>query len=155
MLVSLYSKAIEKLFATSNFKISNEASFLKTPCLKYAGNACISAALVAGLTGLGTLLSDTHYYSLAFPSAYAFTGLSIALLGRNHPVGIFFGAFLWSFLERAAGVLDLEGVPPEIIIVMQGTIVISIVVAYELVARINLRQQQRAVGTAATAEQGA
>jgi len=30
--------------------------------------------------------------------------------------------------------------------VMQGTIVLSIVVAYEVVARINLRQQQRAVG---------
>ena len=115
----------------------------------------VISGAVAGITGLGALLSDTHYYSLAFPSAYAFTGLSIALLGRNHPVGIFFGAFLWSFLERAAGVLDLEGVPPEIILVMQGTIVISIVVAYELVARINLRQQQRAVGTAITAEQGA
>ena len=115
----------------------------------------VISGAVAGLTGLGALLSDNHYYSLAFPSAYAFTGLSIALLGRNHPVGIFFGAFLWSFLERSAGVLDLEGVPPEIIIVMQGTIVISIVVPYELVARINLRQQQRAVGTAITAEQGA
>jgi hypothetical protein len=29
---------------------------------------------------------------------------------------------------------------------MQGTIVLSIVIAYEVVARINLRQQQRAVG---------
>lgn len=115
----------------------------------------VISGAVAGLTGLGTLLSDTHYYSLAFPSSYAFTGLSIALLGRNHPVGIFFGAFLWSFLERAAGVLDLEGVPPEIILVMQGTIVLSIVVAYELVARINLRQQQKAVGSVAATEQGA
>jgi simple sugar transport system permease protein len=44
-------------------------------------------------------------------------------------------------------VLEFEGVPPEIVIVMQGTIVLSIVVAYEVVARINLRQQQRAVGS--------
>jgi hypothetical protein len=29
---------------------------------------------------------------------------------------------------------------------MQGTIVLAIVIAYEVVARINLRQQQRAVG---------
>lgn len=43
--------------------------------------------------------------------------------------------------------LEFEGVPPEIIIVLQGTIVLSIVVAYELVARINLRQQQKAVGS--------
>jgi simple sugar transport system permease protein len=84
---------------------------------------------------------------MAFPSGYAFTGLALALLGRNHPVGIFFAAFLWSFLERTAPVLEFEGVPPEIIIVLQGTIVLSIVVAYELVSRINLRQQQRAVGS--------
>jgi len=108
----------------------------------------VLSGAIAGLVGLGTLLSDTHSYSMAFPSGFAFTGLSLALLGRNHPVGIFFAAFLWSFLERAAPVLEYEGVPPEIVIVMQGTIVLSIVIAYEVVARINLRQQQRAVGKA-------
>ncbi|MDA3017934.1 MAG: ABC transporter permease [Actinomycetota bacterium] len=106
----------------------------------------ILSGAIAGLVGIGTLLSDTHSYSMAFPAGYAFTGLALALLGRNHPVGIFFAAFLWSFLERTAPVLEFEGVPPEITIVMQGTIVLSIVVAYELVARVNLRQQQRAVG---------
>jgi simple sugar transport system permease protein len=108
----------------------------------------VLSGAIAGLVGLGTLLSDTHSFSMAFPSGYAFTGLALALLGRNHPIGIFFAAFLWSFLERSAPVLEFEGVPPEIVIVMQGTIVLSIVVAYEVVARINLRQQQRAVGTA-------
>ena len=83
---------------------------------------------------------------MAFPSGFAFTGLSLAILGRNHPVGIFFAAFLWSFLERAGQVLEFEGIPPEIVIVMQGTIVLCIVIAYEVVARINLRQQQKAVG---------
>ena len=107
----------------------------------------VLSGAIAGLVGIGTLLSDTHSYSMAFPAGYAFTGLSLALLGRNHPVGIFFAAFLWSFLERSAPVLEFEGVPPEIVIVMQGTIVLSIVVAYEVVARINLRQQQRAVGS--------
>lgn len=106
----------------------------------------VLSGAIAGLVGIGTLLSDTHSYSMAFPSGFAFTGLALALLGRNHPVGIFFAAFLWSFLERAAPVLEFEGVPPEIVIVMQGTIVLSIVVAYEVVSRINLRQQQRAVG---------
>jgi simple sugar transport system permease protein len=108
----------------------------------------VLSGVIAGLVGIGTLLSDTHSYSMSFPSGFAFTGLALALLGRNHPVGIFFAAFLWSFLERAAPVLEFEGVPPEIVIVMQGTIVLSIVVAYEIVARINLKQQQRAVGEA-------
>lgn len=107
----------------------------------------ILSGSVAGLTGIGTLVSDTHNYSLAFPSGYALTGLALALLGRNHPVGIAFAAFFWAFLERAAGVLDLNGIPTEIITMMQGTIVLSVVVAYEVVKRINLRQQQTAVGS--------
>jgi simple sugar transport system permease protein len=102
---------------------------------------------IAGLTGIGTLLSDTHAYSLAFPSGYALTGLALALLGRNHPVGIAFAAFFWAFLERSAGILDLNGIPNEIITMMQGTIVLSIVVAYEVVKRINKRQQQNLVGS--------
>lgn len=110
----------------------------------------VLSGAIAGLVGMGTLLSETYSYSMAFPSGYAFTGLALALLGRNHPVGIFFAAFLWSFLERSAPVLEFEGVPPEIVIVMQGTIVLSIVIAYEVVARINLRQQQRAVGSVNT-----
>jgi simple sugar transport system permease protein len=97
----------------------------------------VLSGAIAGLVGIGTLLSDTHSYSMAFPSGFAFTGLSLA---------IFFAAFLWSFLERAGQVLEFEGIPPEIVIVMQGTIVLSIVIAYEVVARINLKQQQKAVG---------
>ena len=117
----------------------------------------ILSGAIAGLVGIGTLLSDTHSYSMAFPAGFAFTGLSLAILGRNHPVGIFFAAFLWSFLERAGQVLEFEGIPPEIVIVMQGTIVLSIVIAYEVVARINLRQQQKAVGkiSAETVSEGA
>ena len=62
-------------------------------------------------------------------------------------MGIAFAAFFWAFLERSAGILDLNGIPTEIVTMMQGTIVISIVVAYELIRRLNLRQQQAAVGS--------
>ena len=114
----------------------------------------VLSGAVAGLTGLGTLFCDTHNYSLAFPSGYALTGLALALLGRNHPVGIAFAAFFWSFLERSAGILDLNGVPNEIIMMMQGTIVICTVVAYEIVKMINKRQQQEQVGRAEVVQAG-
>ena len=107
----------------------------------------ILSGAVAGLVGIGTLLSDTHNYSLAFPEGYALTGLALALLGRNHPVGIAFAAFFWAFLERSAGILDLNGIPKEIITMMQGTLVLSIVVTYEIVRRVNKRIQQKMVGS--------
>jgi general nucleoside transport system permease protein len=101
---------------------------------------------VAGLVGMPLLLGESHAYASDFPAGYGFSGIAIALLGRNHPVGIAIGALLWSFLEQSAQILDLEGVPKEIVTIMQGITVLSVVVAYELVRRFSLVQQQRRVG---------
>jgi simple sugar transport system permease protein len=101
---------------------------------------------VAGLIGMPQLLGSSYTYSLDFPAGLGFTGIAIALLGRNNPVGIAFAALLWGFLDNSSQILDLGGVPKEIVIIMQGTIVLSVVVAYELVRRYRLREQQRAVG---------
>jgi simple sugar transport system permease protein len=101
---------------------------------------------VAGLVGLPILLGESHSYGQDFPAGYGFAGIAIALLGRNHPVGIAIGALLWSFLEQSSQILDLEGVPREIVVIMQGITVLSVVVAYELVRRFSLAQQQRRVG---------
>jgi ABC-type uncharacterized transport system permease subunit len=111
----------------------------------------ISGAL-AGLIGMPQLLGASYQYSLDFPTGLGFTGIAIALLGRNNPIGIAFGALLWAFLDQSAQILDLEGVSKEIITIMQGTIVLSVVIADELVRRYRLRQQQRIVGRAVEAE---
>jgi simple sugar transport system permease protein len=103
---------------------------------------------VAGLVGMPQLLGQSYSYSLDFPTGIGFTGIAIALLGRNHPVGIAFGALLWSFLDQSSQILDLEGVPKEIVTIMQGTTVLSVVIAYELVRRYRLVQEQRRVGAA-------
>ncbi len=103
---------------------------------------------IAGLTGVGECLSETHNYSLAFPEGYALTGLALALLGRNNPIGVAFAAFFWAFLERAAPILDLNGIPNEIVLMMEGTIILATVASYEVVKRINKKQQQKLVGSA-------
>jgi simple sugar transport system permease protein len=102
---------------------------------------------LAGLIGLPQLLGESHSYGLIdFPAGYGFTGIAIALLGRNNPVGIAFGALLWAFLDRSAPNLDFNGFEKEIATIMQGLIVISVVVVYELVRRWGLRRQQQQVG---------
>jgi ABC-type uncharacterized transport system permease subunit len=103
---------------------------------------------VAGLVGMPEILGRDHAYTLNFASGYGFAGIGIALLGRNHPVGIAFGSLLWAFLEKAKGALDNEGVPKEIATIMQGSIVLSVVVAYEIVKRMDLAAEQRRVGRA-------
>ena len=90
------------------------------------------------------LLGASHSYSLDFPAGLGFTGIAIALLGRNNPLGIAIGALLFGFLDNSAQILDLEGVPKEIVQITQGVIVLSVVIAYELVRR--YRAARRAAG---------
>ncbi|MEW1548069.1 ABC transporter permease [Streptomyces tsukubensis] len=106
----------------------------------------------AGLVGMPTLLNDSHEYSGDFPVGIGFTGIAIALLGRNHPVGIALGALLWAFLERGSGQLEFQGYDKEIVGVIQGVIVLCVVIAYEVVRRYGLKRQQRQVGAKLAAQ---
>jgi ABC-type uncharacterized transport system, permease component len=112
---------------------------------------------VAGLVGLPGLLGRDHAVTTSV-GGLGFTGIAIALLGRNHPVGIAFAALLWAFLDRTRIILDLEQIPQETIVIMQSVTVLAVVVMGELAARYSRRQQQRSVGRAtgeATAERPA
>ncbi|TWP48240.1 ABC transporter permease [Lentzea tibetensis] len=101
---------------------------------------------IAGLVSMPEILGRDHTYNLNFPGGIGFSGIAIALLGRNHPAGIAFGALLWAFLDKSGLALDNVGVPREIVTIMQGTIVLSVVVAYEVVRRFELASEQRRVG---------
>jgi len=101
---------------------------------------------VAGLVGMPTLLGFSHNYGLDFSTGLGFAGITVALLGRNNPIGIGLGALLLAFLDRSSQALDLEGIPKEIVVIMEGVIVLSVVVAYELAQRVIERQERRAVG---------
>lgn len=100
---------------------------------------------LAGLAGLPDLLGNTYRYGLDFPSGAGYTGIAVALLGRNTPAGIALSALLFGFLERSALILDIQGIPKEIVTIMQGLIVISVVVAYEAVRRLDRRRTARLV----------
>ncbi|MCQ4082519.1 ABC transporter permease [Streptomyces sp. RB6PN25] len=101
---------------------------------------------VAGLVGMPALLNEAHQYSTEFPTGIGFTGIAVALLGRNHPVGIAIGALLWGFLDRTSNWLEFNGYDKEIVGVIQGVIVLSVVIAYEVVRRYGVGRQQRRVG---------
>ncbi len=100
---------------------------------------------MAGLIGMPQLLGEAYSYSLNFQAGLGFTGIAIALLGRNNPVGIAFGALLWGFLDVSANILDLHQISPEIVTIMQGVIVLSVVIAYELAHRYSVVAEQKRV----------
>jgi simple sugar transport system permease protein len=101
---------------------------------------------IAGLVGLPLLFGDTHSYGTTFQSGLGFAGIAVALLGRNHPVGIAFGSLLFAFLVEQSSLLEINaGVSNDIVAITQGVLVLSVVVAYEIVRRYMKAQEQRAV----------
>ncbi len=101
---------------------------------------------VAGLVGMPQLLgATTRSYSLDFPAGLGFTGIAIALLGRNNAIGMALAALLFSFLDSSSIILDINDISKEIVLIMQGTIVLSVVVVYELVRRYTVIAEQRRV----------
>ncbi len=109
---------------------------------------------IAGLVALPDLLGSTHTYTLNFPTGFGFTGIAIALLGRNHPLGIAFGALLWGFLDVSSQQLDLIGIPREVVTILQGVTVLAVVIAYEIARRNKVRMQQQEVGSALSNTEG-
>ncbi|MFJ9180666.1 ABC transporter permease [Streptomyces sp. NPDC102360] len=108
--------------------------------------AMLLSGAVAGLAGLPTLLGSTHTFSDSFPAALGFNAITVALLGRNSPVGMALASLLLSWLFNAADPLDLQGYSSEIATIMQGLIVIAVVVSYEAVRVWGTRRQQQRVG---------
>ena len=101
---------------------------------------------VAGLIGMPVLFGQAHNYGSSFQTGIGFAGIAVALLGRNHPIGIAFGALIFAFLNNQANALNIvAGVSPDIIAVTQGIIVLAVVIAYEVVRRYRVALEQAAV----------
>ncbi|MDP8959551.1 MAG: ABC transporter permease [Actinomycetota bacterium] len=108
---------------------------------------------IAGLVAMSPLLGSFHRYTQDFPTQLGFVGIAVALLGRNHPVGIALGALLFGLMDRSAQILDLRDIPREIVIIIQGVVVLAVVIAYEMVTRLILQQEiKAAAGTTEEAD---
>jgi len=95
---------------------------------------------VAGLVGLSSMMTEAgRYTSDVVVGGLGFTGIAVALLGRNNPVGIAIAAVLFAYLDQASLALNFEDIPKEIVAIMQGVIVLAVVIAYEIVRRAKLR----------------
>ncbi|MDP9067576.1 MAG: ABC transporter permease [Actinomycetota bacterium] len=105
----------------------------------------ISGAL-AGLVGLNGLLGDRGYLAHNYEIGLGFAGITVAFLGRNHPVGIALAGTLLGLLARGQdGIAVSFELPTETLIILEGILILSVVVAYELVRRGIARRRQRAV----------
>ncbi|HUP39955.1 MAG TPA: ABC transporter permease [Vicinamibacterales bacterium] len=83
---------------------------------------------LAGMVGINEVLGYRHRYYDGFSDSYGFTGIAVALLGRNHPVGVIFAALLFAVLTRGGVPVDAftEHVTKDIVQILQATIILFV-----------------------------
>jgi simple sugar transport system permease protein len=108
--------------------------------------AMMLSGAVAGMVAMPSVLGEAYAYGPnATPIGFGFAGITVALLGRNHPVGIVVAALLFGFLDSTSAELQLADVPNSIVKVMQSIIVLTVVIVNEAtIRRLNERTAEQA-----------
>ena len=63
---------------------------------------------LAGMVAIGEVLGDRYRYYHDFSDGWGYLGIAVALLGRNHPLGIFIAAIFFAVLKRGQIFVDIE-----------------------------------------------
>lgn len=108
---------------------------------------CISGAL-AGLAGGVEVMGLHHRIFDQFSAGVGFTGIAVALLAKNHPLGIIAAALLFGALSAGSGTMQLEaGVSQKIILIIQALVIFF--VAAEGIVNWFIRKRQKEVASGA------
>lgn len=85
----------------------------------------ISGALAAGIA-VNELMGSQNKLLLNFTGGAGFTGIAVALMGRNHPVGVLLAALLFGALAQGGAELAFEmpDLPRETVLVVQGLVIL-------------------------------
>jgi len=117
--------------------------------------AMLLSGAIAGLVGMVDILSRNHRHDQNFTPGLGFAGIAVALLGRNHPIGIAVAALLFAFLDASSSILQITGsASKEIVTIMQGVILLASVISYEFVNRIREREEVRTASLAMAGGEG-
>jgi simple sugar transport system permease protein len=85
----------------------------------------VSGAL-AGMVGMNEIAGVTGRLMLEYVSGAGFTGIAVALMGRNHPLGIVLASLLFGALFQGGAEVSFEvkGFSRDMVVMLQGFIVL-------------------------------
>ena len=102
----------------------------------------VLSGIIGGIGGASHGLGQLYRFSDGFSPGYGFTGMAVALLARNSPIGIIAGSILFGALASAGTTIQLfSDIPLDLINIIQGTVMIFAVIE---IARLSLRKKIRA-----------
>ncbi len=99
--------------------------------------AMVLSGLLGGLAGAFQILAVNHRFIANFSPGYGFTGIAVALLGRNTAPGILAAALFFGALANGGSMIQLfSDIPLDLINVVQGSVMIFAVVELGRLARL-------------------
>jgi ABC-type uncharacterized transport system permease subunit len=83
---------------------------------------------LAGMVAINEVLGYRYRYYDGFSANYGFTGIAVALLGRNHPVGVLLSALLFGMLIRGGIFVDAFSgkVSKDLVEVLQAIVILFV-----------------------------
>lgn len=81
---------------------------------------------LAGMMAINEILGVQHRLILNFTSGYGFTGIAVALMGRNHPIGVIMASLLFGALFQGGAELDFEfeSITRDMVLLIQGLVIL-------------------------------
>jgi ABC-type uncharacterized transport system permease subunit len=90
--------------------------------------AMFISGMLAGMVGINDVLGYRYRYYHNFSANYGFTGIAVALLGRNHPAGVLLAAILFGALIRSGLFIDIftDNVSKDWVTILQAIIILFV-----------------------------
>jgi ABC-type uncharacterized transport system permease subunit len=103
----------------------------------------VIGGILAGLAGIVEVMGIHGTLKDNFSDGLGFDGIIIALLARNHPIGVLFAAFFFSYLQVGAQLMQANSdVPRELAIIIQ-VLVVLFVSAQAIFSYLKTRQNRK------------
>ncbi|WP_282091543.1 ABC transporter permease [Epibacterium ulvae] len=100
---------------------------------RYAGMSPLKITMIAmlisgalcGMMAINNVMGEAERLVLNSTEGAGFIGIAVALMGRNHPFGVFLAALLFGFLYQGGAELALwSSIPRELIVVIQALVIL-------------------------------
>jgi simple sugar transport system permease protein len=93
----------------------------------------LMSGALSGLAGVNFILGYKHYFEQGFASSAGFMGIAVALVAKNHPIGVVFSALMFAFLSQAGLTLN-RVIPRELFEIMQAAVIFIVVICQNRLA---------------------
>jgi len=95
------------------------------PSTKVIFTSAIVGGVLSGVVACGEIFGNYDVIYSGFAADFGFNGMTAALIGSGHPVGMVFGSLLFGALRSGSGTLDVAtNVPVEIVDCVQGFVLL-------------------------------